>query len=311
MRKDCSNSTPAWVSERPRKNLDRKLATIQDLLRQQNQGDRQLAEERFNQRRREQADVEEAARRQRELDEARRQSELDAERQRQDEEAARRAAERDAEEARLAAEQEAQRQQELADAEDARQAEIEAAREQEMLESRDAAQRAMSELRARLEREGAQSSDVQISLMWNNYNDLDLHVLCPSGSAFTAATSSPPAVVNWTSMRTCVLKPASPLRTSSGRKEKHLPGDIKSTCTTTRSTRSDAAKTPPSSRSSSTKGATCVNTTANSAPENRSCSWPSSTSLSGGTRCEAPRTGGRIASSRHGCSRITSRHRRG
>lgn len=164
-----------------KKNLDRKLATIQDLLRQQNQGDRQLAEERFNQRRREQADVEEAARRQRELDEARRQSELDAERQRQEEEAARRAAERDAEEARLAAEQEAQRQQELADAEDARQAEIEAAREQEMLESRDAAQRAMSELRARLEREGAQSSDVQISLMWNNYNDLDLHVLCPSG----------------------------------------------------------------------------------------------------------------------------------
>lgn len=164
-----------------KKNLDRKLATIQDLLRQQNQGDRHLAEERFNQRRQEQADAEDASRRQRELDEARRQSELDAERQRQDEEAARRAAERDAEEARLAAEQEAQRQEELAHAEDTRQAEIEAAREQEMLESREAAQRAMSELRARLDREGAQSSDVQISLMWNNYNDLDLHVLCPSG----------------------------------------------------------------------------------------------------------------------------------
>ena len=65
-----------------KKNLDRKLATIQELLRQQNKGDRQLAEERFNQRRREQADVEEAARRQRELDEAQRQSELEAERQR-------------------------------------------------------------------------------------------------------------------------------------------------------------------------------------------------------------------------------------
>ncbi|MGB0951477.1 MAG: hypothetical protein ACPGWQ_05730, partial [Poseidonia sp.] len=164
-----------------KKNLDRKLATIQDLLRQQNQGDRQLAEERFNQRRQEQAASEEAARRQRELDEAQRQSELEAERQRQEEEAARRAAERDAEEARLAAEQEAQRQAELAEAEQERQAEIEAARQQEMLESREAAQRAMSELRARLEREGAQSSDVQISLMWNNYNDLDLHVLCPSG----------------------------------------------------------------------------------------------------------------------------------
>ena len=164
-----------------KKNLDRKLATIQDLLRQQNQGDRQLAEDRFNQRRQEQSAAEEAAQRQRELDEAQRQSELEAARQRQEDEAARRAAERDAEEARLAAEEEAQRQQELANAEDARQAEIEAAREQERLESREAAQRAMSELRARLEREGAQSSDVQISLMWNNYNDLDLHVLCPSG----------------------------------------------------------------------------------------------------------------------------------
>ena len=39
----------------------------------------------------------------------------------------------------------------------------------------------MKELRSRLEREGAKSSDVQISLMWNNYNDLDLHVVCPSG----------------------------------------------------------------------------------------------------------------------------------
>lgn len=164
-----------------KKNLDRKLATIQDLLRQQNQGDRQMAEERFNQRRQEQSAAEEAARRQRELDEAQRQSELEDARQRQEEEAARRASERDAEEARLAAEQEALRQQELAEAEQERQAEIEAAREQEMLESREAAQRAMSELRARLDREGAQSSDVQISLMWNNYNDLDLHVLCPSG----------------------------------------------------------------------------------------------------------------------------------
>ena len=44
-----------------------------------------------------------------------------------------------------------------------------------------AASRALEELRARLEREGARSSDVQVSLMWNNYNDLDLHVVCPSG----------------------------------------------------------------------------------------------------------------------------------
>ena len=164
-----------------KKSLDRKLAAVQDLLRQQNAGDRQLAEERFNRRRDEQADAEEEARRQRELEEARLQSELEEARQRQEDEAARRAAERDAEEARLAAELESERQADMAEAEEQRLAEIEAAREQEMLESRDAAQRAMSELRARLEREGAQSSDVQISLMWNNYNDLDLHVVCPSG----------------------------------------------------------------------------------------------------------------------------------
>lgn len=38
-----------------------------------------------------------------------------------------------------------------------------------------------AEFRNRLEREGAQTGDVQISLLWNNYNDLDLHVICPSG----------------------------------------------------------------------------------------------------------------------------------
>ncbi|RJU92489.1 MAG: hypothetical protein DWC03_06640 [Candidatus Poseidoniales archaeon] len=164
-----------------KKNLDRKLATIQDLLRQQNQGDRQLAEERFNRRRQEQASAEEEARRQRQEMEAQRQSEIEEARRREEEEAARRAAERDQEEARLAAEEEAARQSDLAGAEEQRLAEIEAARQQDMLASREAAQRAMSELQARLEREGAQSSDVQISLMWNNYNDLDLHVVCPSG----------------------------------------------------------------------------------------------------------------------------------
>ena len=71
-----------------KKNLDRKLATTQDILRQQNQGDRQLAEERFNQRRQEQAGAEEEARRQRELDDARRQSELEEAQHRQEEEAA-------------------------------------------------------------------------------------------------------------------------------------------------------------------------------------------------------------------------------
>jgi uncharacterized protein YegL len=38
-----------------------------------------------------------------------------------------------------------------------------------------------AEFRNRLRREGAKSGDVQISLIWNNYNDLDLHVYCPHG----------------------------------------------------------------------------------------------------------------------------------
>ncbi|MBM7846531.1 VWA domain-containing protein [Herpetosiphon giganteus] len=37
-----------------------------------------------------------------------------------------------------------------------------------------------AEFRSRLAREGAQTGDVQISLIWNNFNDLDLHVVCPS-----------------------------------------------------------------------------------------------------------------------------------
>lgn len=37
------------------------------------------------------------------------------------------------------------------------------------------------EINKRLEREGGKTGDVQISLIWNNRNDLDLHVLCPSG----------------------------------------------------------------------------------------------------------------------------------
>ncbi len=37
------------------------------------------------------------------------------------------------------------------------------------------------EFNRRLEREGAQSGDVQFSLMWSNVNDLDLHCVDPSG----------------------------------------------------------------------------------------------------------------------------------
>ena len=164
-----------------KKNLDRKLSMVQDLLRNSNQSDRAAAEARFNQRRDNQQAEEEEARRRREEEEARRSQEAEAALLLQQQEAELRQQEREAEEARLASERESERQIDLAAAETQRLAEIEAAREEELLESRQAAQRAMTELQARLAREGAQSSDVQISLMWNNYNDLDLHVVCPSG----------------------------------------------------------------------------------------------------------------------------------
>ncbi len=164
-----------------KKNLDRKLSMVQDMLRNSNQSDRAAAEARFNQRRDNQEAEEEAARRRREEEEARRSRETEAALLLQQQEAELRQQEREAEEARLAAELENERQSDMAAAEAQRLKEIESAREEELLESRQAAQRAMSELQARLAREGAQSSDVQISLMWNNYNDLDLHVVCPSG----------------------------------------------------------------------------------------------------------------------------------
>lgn len=39
----------------------------------------------------------------------------------------------------------------------------------------------LGDFRERLDREGGQSGEVQITLIWNNSNDLDLHVICPSG----------------------------------------------------------------------------------------------------------------------------------
>lgn len=40
---------------------------------------------------------------------------------------------------------------------------------------------AYGEIAGRVAREGGASGDVQISLAWDNFNDLDLHVICPSG----------------------------------------------------------------------------------------------------------------------------------
>ena len=39
----------------------------------------------------------------------------------------------------------------------------------------------LSDFHDRLEREGAKSGQVQVSLIWDNKNDLDLSVVCPSG----------------------------------------------------------------------------------------------------------------------------------
>ena len=37
------------------------------------------------------------------------------------------------------------------------------------------------DIEERLEREGGKTGEVQLSLAWDDYNDLDLHVFCPSG----------------------------------------------------------------------------------------------------------------------------------
>ena len=48
----------------------------------------------------------------------------------------------------------------------------------------------------RLEREGGASGEVQISLVWDDYNDLDLHLFSPSGERITSTISEVIAVVN-------------------------------------------------------------------------------------------------------------------
>lgn len=201
-----------------KQNFDNKIAALEDIRRRRSRIDQMFSEEEYEIKRKQDLAEQRADLRKREeeerlaLEEAERrrlQEEAEAERRRQEreEEEAKLAEERRneeerlleqqrleeqerleeaerlrlEEEARLADERERERQEALAAAEAERLAEIEAAREAAALESRRAAEQAMSELQARLAREGARSSDVQISLMWNNYNDLDLHVVCPSG----------------------------------------------------------------------------------------------------------------------------------
>ena len=179
--------------------IDRKLALVENRRRRQQIIDSRLAVQEAERMAAEQARLlEEEAQRERlrreeesrraeeerirrEEEERRRREEAEESERARLEEDERLAKEREEEEARLEAEKEELRQLEMAAAEEQRLAELEAAKLQEEMESRAAAEAAMAELQARLEREGAMSGDVQISLMWENYNDLDLHVVCPSG----------------------------------------------------------------------------------------------------------------------------------
>ncbi len=157
--------------------------TEEEMLERRRQRDEEWArrEEEEERRRREEEEAAMAEQQERLKKEQEEQAERDRIEAEKAAEEARANAERDAAAQAERDAEEAARQAELAAAEEQRLAEIRAAQEKDALERRQAASRALEELRARLEREGARSSDVQVSLMWNNYNDLDLHVVCPSG----------------------------------------------------------------------------------------------------------------------------------
>ncbi|HJL97718.1 MAG TPA: hypothetical protein QF401_06155 [Candidatus Poseidoniaceae archaeon] len=170
-----------------KKEIDRKLAIVENRRRRQEVISGRLALEEAERQAREQLDqtrAQQEADRLRMMEEAKEaaleEARLASEAERKIREEQDEARRREEEEARLAAERENQRQADLLEAEEARLAEI-AAAQQSRVASNNANTKAIKELQARLEREGAKSSDVQVSLMWNNYNDLDLHIVCPSG----------------------------------------------------------------------------------------------------------------------------------
>ena len=168
------------VEEEPEEELEE---TEEEMLERRRQRDEEWArrEEEEERRRREEEEAAMAEQQERLKKEQEEQAERDRIEAEKAAEEARANAEREAAAQAERDAEEAARQAELAAAEEQRLAEIRAAQEKDALERRQAASRALEELRARLEREGARSSDVQVSLMWNNYNDLDLHVVCPSG----------------------------------------------------------------------------------------------------------------------------------
>jgi len=172
--------------------LDRKLALVTSRLgeikareQSQKESDEEIAKKKVEDEARLKAEDEARLAKQLEEEDARKEAEYKAKREadliREQLIAEQKEAERQGEEARLAAQIEEQRQAEMAALEEERLAEIESQKAAEELAARQVSDEAMIELKERLEREGAKSSDVQISLIWNNYNDLDLHVVCPSG----------------------------------------------------------------------------------------------------------------------------------
>ncbi|RPG72037.1 MAG: hypothetical protein CBC59_000320 [Euryarchaeota archaeon TMED99] len=170
-----------------KKEIDRKLALVETRRRRQQAISSRLAVENAERLAREQLEhsrIQQEAERQMMMENARvaaqeeaRLASEAAQKVREEQEEARR---REEEEARLAIERENQRQADFLAAEESRLAEIAAAQQQQIASS-SSNSKAIKELQARLAREGAKSSDVQVSLMWNNYNDLDLHIVCPSG----------------------------------------------------------------------------------------------------------------------------------
>ena len=118
-----------------------------------------------------------------EAQKAREKAELEAfqermERQRKEEEE--RLLKLEQEEHQAALEQERLRQEQMLAMEAQRQFEINDQSDSE-IEAVEADDKTKKDLEQRLNREGAKTGEVQLSLMWNDRNDLDLHVVCPSG----------------------------------------------------------------------------------------------------------------------------------